>query len=270
MQSIARTHVGNGPTGCARSAEAWGNGGNSRAYILNRDGAGMHDLWAGVDLKTEYANFFLQEMSRSLRPPEGAQRLEAAGGSIDTPWERSFYPCLDAFLAMTRSIPEIIQSCFGVDADRRMKAWFNALPCAERRRRQAFSNAFEPCHSAFRQHSLSNARNISFHRTGYPSVEVSITGRFGVVHTGSPVQSVPTAESRPLEPNISDNPALMWAATRPPVPVRPRWDQFTIDGKPLFAECRAYLALAQQLADKAHGISQCVHGTATLTAPPSS
>jgi hypothetical protein len=231
----------------------------------------MHeDLWAGVDLKAKYAEFFLEEMSRSLQPPKGSAALESAGVTIETPWERSFYPRLDAFLAMARSISEIIHSCFGADTGSRpMRIWFYNLPSAEQTRRQSFSDQFEPHYRVFRQHALSNARNISFHRTGYSAVEVSITGRFGVNHIGSPVKQVPAAESRDVG-DPGNDPALLWATTQTPLPVRPMWSDFTIDGKPLFAECQAYLAQARQLADQARGIAQHVHGTDSLTSPPSS
>jgi hypothetical protein len=231
----------------------------------------MHeDLWAGVDLKQGYAEFFLHEMTRSLQPPEGAAALEGAGAIVDTQWQQSFYPRLDAFLAMARSIPEIIQACFGEDlGSKPMKLWSDALEPDERTRRQKFSAGFKPCYETFRQHPLSNARNISFHRTGYSDVQVSITGRFGVNHVGSPVKAVPTAESRPIS-DIGDTPVGVWAATQAPQPIRPRWTDFTLDGKPLFDECRTYLELAKQLVEQARGICLAVHETAKLAIPPSS
>jgi len=54
----------------------------------------MHDdLWFGVALKVHYADLFLQEMSRSLQPPEwvpeqaGVVRVDefGPGGSLDAP-----------------------------------------------------------------------------------------------------------------------------------------------------------------------------------------
>ena len=181
-------------------------------------------------------------------------------------WQRSFYPNFDVFLAMVRSIPEIIQCCFGEDRSPPMKSWFDGLLAAERARRKAFSSQFRADHVAFSRHPLSTARNISLHRIGYPSVEVAITGRFGVVHIGSPVKSVPIAESRNLG-DLGNDPALLLAATQPALPVQPMWSDFAIDGRPLFAECRAYLALAQELVAQARAISQRVHGTSNLTTP---
>lgn len=229
----------------------------------------MHDdLWSGVDLKSQYASFFLQEMSSSLQPPEQTANnvvLESAGAIVGNLWQQSFYPNFDAFLAMARSIPEIILSCFGDPtleaAPKKVRKWFNALPPAEKKRREAFSLEFKSeSYKAFRDHGLSNERNISFHRTGYASVEVVIKGRFGVDHIGSPVIGVAISESRPGDPVLP--------LPQRSLPVRPMWTDFTIDGKPLFDECQAYLTLAQQLVDQARTISLRIHGKDSLTRQP--
>jgi hypothetical protein len=182
------------------------------SFIIH--GAAMGDpLWAGVALKAQHAEFFLERMGSSLQPPERTAMnvaLQSANTIIDTRWQRSFYAYLDAFLVTARSIPEIVQCCFGEDQSKAMAAWFTGLDEAEQTRRRAFSSQFEPDYRGFRQHPLSNARNISFHRAGYASVEVKITGRFGVEHTGSPVRPVPIVESRHLG-NIGNDPALQWA-----------------------------------------------------------
>jgi hypothetical protein len=223
----------------------------------------MHEhLWAGVDLKVGHAAFFLQEMSRSLQPPEQTATnvaLQSSGAIVGNLWQLSFYPYFDAFLAMTRSIPEIIQCCFGEDRSPAMANWFRALHAAEQTRRQTFSSQFKPDYSQFGQHPLSNTRNISFHRAGYASVEVRITGLFGAEYIGSPVQSVPIAEG----PHNNPDPPFQ----RNALPVRPMWSDFTIDGKPLFPECQAYLQLAGDLRAKARDICQQVHGSNSLTHP---
>jgi hypothetical protein len=77
-----------------------------------------NDPWGGVDLKVRHAKFFLDEMARSLQPPERTPTnvtQQSAGAMIDTSWQHSFYAYLDAFLAMARSIPEVINCCFGED-----------------------------------------------------------------------------------------------------------------------------------------------------------
>src|SRR5205823_5690651 len=122
---------------------------------------------------------------------------------------------------------------------------------------------FKTVHDTFRVLPLSNARNISLHRTGVAPVEVNITGRFGVSHIGTPIKHVPTAESAHVI--AGDDPALQWASTLPPGRVQPAWADFKIDGKPLLAVCQAYLQEATSLVTHARGISQRVHGNSTLT-----
>jgi hypothetical protein len=224
-------------------------------------------LLAGAELKIENAQFFLNGMTRSLRRPEQTQinvAILATGVVIDTGWQRSFYAQLDAFLAMVRSVPEIIQCSLG--ADPVMGTWFNGLPAAERGRRQSFADNFKPLQRAFALLPLSTARNISFHRSGVAPVEVNIKGRFGVIHFGTPIERVPIAESAPMASGT--DPASLWAATEPPVAVQPMWTDFAIDGKPLFPECQAYLQKAQDLLDQARSIAQTVHGTHNLTPLP--
>jgi hypothetical protein len=150
-------------------------------------GAIMHeDLWAGVAWKMDSANFFLQQMQRALDRLRDAQtaRAEAAGVTVSAQWETPFYANLDAFLAMTRSVPDIIQWCFGVDRvmseKRWLKPWFDSLLSSEQTRRQNFSIRFKQYYDTFRDLPMTNARNITLHRAGYAPVQVHITGLFGV------------------------------------------------------------------------------------------
>jgi hypothetical protein len=96
---------------------------------------------------------------------------------------------------------------------------------------------------------------------------VSITGRFGVTHIGTPVKRVPDAEGRPII--AGNDPSLQWAATLPPVPVQPVWTDFTTDGMQLFPECRAYLEESRKLVSQARAIAESVHRAHNLTLPPS-
>ena len=230
-----------------------------------RRGSFMHEeLWAGVALKLQYAAFHLLQMERSLEPPEQtaiAIVLEASGAIIDTGWERSFYAHLDAFLSAARSVPEIIQCCFGEDlGHREMKEWFRKLPGDEQDRRHKFKKEFETHYANFRALRLSTARNISAHRTFAPAT-VTISGRFGVTYIGNPAQRVPISET----PQIADS-ALAFLAK--PKPVRPEWDDFDIEGQPLFPACRDYLNAARSLMDEARRIVLLVHGTQSLSFPP--
>src|SRR5882672_5777776 len=121
----------------------------------------------------------------SKRPPELQNRVQtiragtqSTGAIIGTQWQAAFYAYLDAFLAMSRSVPEVITCCFGEDRSIAMKSWFKGLDAAEQSRRRAFSAQFETGYSTFRALPLSTARNITLHRTGHPPVEVRITGLF--------------------------------------------------------------------------------------------
>jgi hypothetical protein len=236
----------------------------------------MHDhLWAGIDRKLEEAASIFAEMAKSLQPPERTHMsvvLESSSAVLGSNWQSSFYSLVGTFLAKVRSVPSIIEACFGADlVSPPMRDWWDhRLPPDEQQRRQAFSAQFEADRKAFRDHYLTTERDVSEHRLGFPDIEGKVVGPFEQVHTATPLNRIPDAESRPLEPNINNDPALQWAATLPPRPVQPRWDQFTIAGKPLFPECRDYLNYAGQLAAKARTISQSVHGTHHLTRPPSS
>ncbi len=157
----------------------------------------MHeDLWAGVELKMESAGFFLEQMEKTLAPPERTQInvvLQSSGPIIETRWQRSFYPYLDAFLVMVRSVPEIVQACFGEDRAPAKKDWLEKLDPAELCRRIDFSKQFKKSYNNFKNLPLSTARNISLHSTGFAPVEVHITPRFGVTYAGTPIKPVPTA-----------------------------------------------------------------------------
>jgi len=226
----------------------------------------MNDaLWAGVELKAQYAEFHLDRMGRSLQPPERTGRdaaMQAAGAIIDTGWQQSFYAHFDAFLGAARSVPWIIEAGFGVDTSHSvMRSWFAGLMATERNQRQSFSGQFKPAREIFDKLRLGTARDRSVHRTGFAPANVTIIGRFGVTYTGGPATRVPTAGTR----QISDE--LAYLDT--PVAVQPMWTDFTIDGKPLFDECKAYLDAARKLIADARIIAATVHGAVSLTPPPS-
>ena len=70
------------------------------------------------------------------------------------------------------------------------------------------------------------------------------------------------SEVRELPPNAPPG-----VGTRA-IPVHPRWDDFKIDDKPLFATCREYLDSAGNLAAQARTLADGEHGDAQLTPPP--
>jgi hypothetical protein len=126
-------------------------------------GVAMHEeLWAGVDRKISNAGFFLEEMGRSLQPP---RRAITAGVIPDMPlqWERSFYASLDAFLVTARSVPEVINCCFGKDtATSEMKKWFGALAAAERGRRNNFLKQYQGGYDHFSDSPLKQRTEFEF------------------------------------------------------------------------------------------------------------
>jgi hypothetical protein len=222
----------------------------------------MHDeLWAGVELKLRHAEFHFDHMSRSLAPPDSTGHLAAMiamGTIIDTNWQLAFFAYFDAFLSSTRSIAEVIRCCFGVDP--LMTKWLALRPDEERERRSNFSKQFKSHYDQFRNLPLSNARNVSLHRIGYPPAKVEIDGQFGVKHVGSPIERIPISEA----PQIKD-PSLAWMAK--PRTVQPDWSDFTIDGQPLFDVCQEYLQHARKLVEQARYIAISVHGNQTLSVP---
>jgi hypothetical protein len=100
------------------------------------------------------------------------------------------------------------------------------------------------------------------HRSGVANVRVSITGSFGVVYIGGPAARVPLSETPQLA-NPDDQ--LLLAKPRA---IRPRWEDFAIDGRPLFPECQNYLRQAQDLIAIARGISGYTQQNIQLTVPP--
>src|ERR1700682_620143 len=239
---------------------------------ISRERSSMHEeLWAGPDLKLQYAEFHLQKMQQSLEGPPRDQTsvaLQAAGAIIDTGWQRSFYLHLDAFLSTTRSVPEIIQCCFGEDAatqsksNKRMSDWFQKqLSSDERGRRRQFKTQFASYYRDFRSRRLSEVRHNIEHRTGVTPATFTIKGLFGDTHTGSPTQPVPISETRKI-----DDPDLAFLAK--PNPIQPRWDDFEIEGKPGFPACREHLDAAIALVAQGRKIVEVVHGTKQVSIPP--
>lgn len=234
------------------------------------------DLWKGIDLKIKAAQTTLEQMRKVLRPPAPTSASvvqESAGTIVGGPdWQSTFWPLVNRFLAEVRSVPSIIEACFGKDlGSREMKVWWNWRDPDEQRRREAFSAKFKHERKKIDRHALTPQRNVSEHRLGIVEMEANVVGPFGAIHTATPTKRILDAECRPLEPNVANNPGAQWAATQPSQPIRPKPEQFTITRakKPLFPECEAYLALAEQLVARARALSGSVHGADHLTSPPS-
>jgi hypothetical protein len=219
----------------------------------------MHEeLWAGVGLKLSHADFHLIKMEGSLEDPARAGMHPALRESAAfTDWQPAFYAYFDAFLSAARSVPEIIQFCFGQDTHPKVKEAFQKLSAAEQARRQRFTERFRRIHADFREHCLSTARDISVHRAGYPDVKVAAISFYGVSYSGNPVERVPTSETRKTDDRYG------FLARPMPLTVLPR--AFTVEGEPLFAACRDYLTQAHCVAKEARTIAEQVHGNNSLT-----
>jgi hypothetical protein len=239
----------------------------------------MHDeLWAGIDLRLRNARKTLDDMRKVFQPAQPTHwRVvqESAGAIVGGPdWQQSFYQIVARLLAEVRAVPWIIEASFGEDRKSAvMSAWWadDLLP-DEQQRRKAFSAQFKTHRAAIDTHPMtSEARDVAEHRRGFPEIEGRVIGPFGNVHIATPTERILDAESRTFEPNIANDPGAQWAATLPAQPIRPKPEQFTITRakKPLFPECEAYLALAEQVATAARAISRSVHGANNLTPPPS-
>ena len=220
-------------------------------------------LWAGPELKREYAHFHLGTMIRVLGPADWTddQTVQLNSGAIvDRGQQPTLYPHFDAFLGAVHAIPDVIQCCFGRDKFGDLRLWFKALSPGEQARRKEFSRRLKPLLYAFRALPLSGTRNTTVHRLGYPPVASRHTGRFGVVHEGTPTRHIPTAETSPHVPPLP----MMASAT----PIELRAEDFTIDGRPLLTVCTEYLEEAAGLIAAARSIEAAVHGASPLTSPP--
>ena len=224
----------------------------------------QHQLWPGIGLKIENAEFHRRAMEKAIEPPERTHLnvvMESAGAIIWNNWHQPFYAHLDAFLSAARSVPELIRCCFGVDNNiQSMRHWFDALDSGEKDRRTQFQDRFRSDYNAFRSLPLGNARHISEHRIGFAPVSVTVTGRFGLTYVGSPIRNIPNSETRDMPEGYE------WMAR--PIPVHPMGSDFQIDGMPLFETCRAYLHEANSLVQRARVIADAVHGEKKLTSPP--
>jgi hypothetical protein len=185
---------------------------------------------------------------------------ESTGAILGGLWHVPFYAHVDAFLAATRSVGEVINCCFGHDTNWRMKAWFESLTRDERDRRRAFSKEFEPHLSAYRDLPLSEVRHVSEHRQGFSDVVVTVTGMFGVTYTGGPTKQVATSEKREDMP-----PGMEWLAKARRV--MPMWSDFFIDERNLFEAFKEHLNDAQNLIGVAREIAQRALGGKLLTPP---
>jgi hypothetical protein len=80
----------------------------------------MQDPLQAAEFKLGNARLFLQEMGEDLMPPSltspMAAVMESSGVIVGSPWQQGkFWAHLGAFLAMARSVPDVIQWWCGFD-----------------------------------------------------------------------------------------------------------------------------------------------------------
>jgi hypothetical protein len=236
----------------------------------------IHPELKGVlTFKIESARQSLRDMGEALQPRYHDPRyavLESTG-AVHTPWHSDkFWKSLADFMATIRSIPDVIQSWCG-DYRQKNERWFLRLSADEKKRRALFQAKFKHHYETFSKLPLSRARIVTLHTKGIPPVDVIVHGRHGKLHKGGPTKPLPISEFQPIR--AGNDPGLQFAATQPPLTVRPKLDDFrrrTSSGKrartTLRTDCLRYLQKAQELITRAEGIYNRIHGDSTLTPPP--
>jgi hypothetical protein len=248
-----------------------------------------------VDSKLEEADRLLTKMGEVVIHPRhkpGFPQTYVAimsipGTIVGYDWHKEFEATLNAFLAATHSVPDIITKQLGYDAHGMRLAWYRRLGDAikrlwhgstaadeEKKRRKEFQHKFDKKLRKFRKHPLSDERHEVIHRSGLPHWEVRVKGRF-TTFTGGPMNPLPAVEELPIIPR--EDPKFWLFADSSPLPLEPKAADFwwvipQANGPdkslPLFDECRAFLHAAQDLEAHARQLHQAIHQGKTLTKPP--
>jgi hypothetical protein len=234
----------------------------------------MYDeLWLGVEFKQREAQFFFAQMGDIIASAYlGDTTRHPSHGNSTPRWQPDFYFYLDAFLGAARSIPDIIQKCFGWD-NYSEDEWVEEPSVDEEFRRKKFREKIRDASDAFRRRPLSRVRVGTFHWRGLPSVEAIAEVFGGQGYSGTPSELIPSSAPRKFPEDIPSDLAAIFGK---PHPVRPRWELFivriphkdsTTETHPLFSECQAYLDSAQELIREAKGLCERVHQGSKLTMP---
>jgi len=187
----------------------------------------MHEaLWQGIEFKLAEAKFFLDLMGKVLVPPQlNDPHWHPAYGPPVTQWQPDFYYYLDAFIGSTRSIPDVIQKCFGWD-QRSRQEWPQPLDTGEVDRRERFQAQFTGLYVAYHRLPLSRVRVGTFHWLGFPSVQTKGKVFCGQEYTGKPGQTMPRTACRQFPPGTDP---VFLALFSKPWPVEPSWKDFTLE-----------------------------------------
>jgi hypothetical protein len=229
-----------------------------------------------VDMKFQEVNDTLLRLGRVfIRPEHKGQLTSHMAAQMSIPntilhhnWHDPFKTLLRAFLAETRSIPDIIQTRFGWDRVR--EARLRLLDPAEQTRRQDFRDQFQPHFDAFNHQALSDQRRKCIHFDGQVDWHVELRGFRGGTYFGDSENPLAQAE----ELTYSGNPALDVAImSSPALHLQPRAENFWLgkvgdpDRTPLFDECRSYLREAEKLIQTARSLFAAIHNGHPLTVP---
>ncbi len=77
-----------------------------------------------------------------------------------------------------------------------MRDWWDSLKADEQKRRGIFSDQFRDDRKAFRGHYLTNERDVSEHRLGFPNIEARVVGPFGKEYVARPPAGYPHPDLR--------------------------------------------------------------------------
>ncbi len=235
-----------------------------------------------VDSKLEEAGKLLTKMEQVIIHPRHKPGFTAThvaimscpGTIVGHDWHKEFEATLNAFLAATHSVPDIITKQLGRDAHDMRLPWYRRLGEEEKKRREKFQREFDKNLGKFRQHPLSDERHEVIHRSGLPHWEVRVKGRYKT-YIGGPMNPLPAVEQWPIIPR--EDPAFWLLANSTPLPLEPTaadfwWVIAQPSGPdrslPLFDECRAFLRAACDLGAHARQLHQAIHQGQTLTKPP--
>ena len=231
-----------------------------------------------LELKLDEARNNLRALSRVFVRPKHkgavtfhmAAQMSCPGTVLAYFWHDKFKTYLHGFIAATRSVPDIIQTHFGFDTDRRRQTWLTSLDPGEQQRRQDFTDRFRRDFIAFNDHPLSGQRRKSIHFDGLAKWHVEYKGRWKTYH-GDSVTPLDQAEipAPPTGDPALDVPAMM----SPAIHIQPQRKDFWLgpigdpNRTPLFDECASFLGAAEKLVATARKLFGEVHEGHTFTVP---
>ena len=224
----------------------------------------FEESWNVIQSKLISAENHLQRGIEVIHPKLAPDSIvmQSAGAIVGNPqWRAECSSEISAFAVACRSVPDIIQSYFGVDSH--LKKWVSGLPFDEQHRRNRFQKSFR--YKRFLGLRLSRARVDTMHRQGF----IEIWVRVGKTYS-SFERLLDSANKRIF---AGSDPALQWMQTLPSQTRQYLPSHFflkTVGGqyRELLPECVSYLRRAQELVDRARKICEKVHNGYGLTKPP--